>query len=64
MTYRFDYIQTFLQIMETSSISASSRHMVLSKLVVSKRISDLELPLGSSCFTDQHPADNKDRAYI
>ncbi len=51
MTYRFDYIQTFLQIMETSSISASSRHMVLSKLVVSKRITDLELPIGSSCFT-------------
>jgi DNA-binding transcriptional LysR family regulator len=51
MTYRFDYIQTFLQIMETSSISASSRRMVLSKLVVSKCIPDLELPIGSSCFT-------------
>jgi len=62
MTYRFDYIQTFLQIMETSSISASSRHMVLSKLVVSKRIADLELPIGSSCLP--HPADNRDRAYI
>jgi DNA-binding transcriptional LysR family regulator len=51
MTYRFDYIQTFLQIMETSSIGASSRRMVLSKLVVSKCIPDLELPIGSSCFT-------------
>ncbi|MCK5715830.1 MAG: LysR family transcriptional regulator [Nitrosomonadaceae bacterium] len=64
MTYRFDYIQTFLQIMETSSISASSRRMVLSKLVVSKRITDLGPPIGLSCFTDQHPGDNRDRAYI
>ena len=64
MTYRFDYIQTFFQILETSSIGASSRHMVLSKLVVSKRITNLELPIGLSCFTDQHLANNRDRAYI
>ena len=64
MMHRFDYSQTFLRIMITSGISVSSRHMVLFKLVVSKCISDLGLPLGLSCFTDQHPVGNRDHVYI
>lgn len=45
MHYRLDDILTFLQVMETGSISTTAQHMGLSKSVVSKRISDLEAVL-------------------
>lgn len=45
MKYRLDDILTFLQVMETGSISAAARQMGLSKSVISQRIADLEAAL-------------------
>ena len=46
MRYRLDDIATFLQVVDSGSISAAARRLNLSKSVVSKRITDLEAGLG------------------
>src|SRR5687767_11683343 len=50
MKWRFDDLLTFLDVMETGSITASAARLNLSKSVVSKRISDLEGALGIELF--------------
>lgn len=45
MQYRLDDILAFLQAMETGSISTAAQRMGLSKSVISKRITDLEIVL-------------------
>lgn len=46
MRHRFDDIATFIQVVETASISATARRLNVDKSVVSKRIMDLEGALG------------------
>lgn len=48
MRYRLDDIATFLQVVDSGSISAAARQLNLSKSVVSKRITDLEAALGGA----------------
>ncbi|PSH69141.1 LysR family transcriptional regulator [Phyllobacterium brassicacearum] len=50
MKWRFDDLLTFLDVMETRSITATAARLNLSKSVVSKRISDLEAALGIELF--------------
>lgn len=50
MNWRFDDLLTFLDVMETGSITASAARLNLSKSVVSKRIADLEAALGVEFF--------------
>ena len=50
MKWRFEDIQTFLDVMDSGSITATAARLNLSKSVVSKRISDLEAALGTSLF--------------
>ena len=50
MRYTLDEIETFLAVMELGTITAAAARMNLSKSVISKRISDLELALGAALF--------------
>lgn len=50
MRYTLDEIETFLSVMELGTITAAAARLNLSKSVVSKRISDLELALGAALF--------------
>lgn len=50
MRYTLDEIETFLTVMELGTITAAATRLNLSKSVVSKRISDLELSLGAALF--------------
>ena len=50
MKWRFDDLLTFLDVMETGSVTATGARLNLSKSVVSKRISDLEGALGIELF--------------
>jgi DNA-binding transcriptional LysR family regulator len=50
MKWRFDDLLTFLDVMETGSITATAARLNLSKSVVSKRISDLEGALSIELF--------------
>lgn len=50
MKWRFEDVVTFLDVMDSGSITASAARLNLSKSVVSKRISDLEVALGTSLF--------------
>jgi len=50
MRYTLDEIETFLAVMELGTITATASRMNLSKSVISKRISDLELTLGAALF--------------
>lgn len=50
MKWRFDDLLTFLDVMETGSITATAARLNLSKSVVSKRITDLEGALGIELF--------------
>ncbi|MDO9415048.1 LysR family transcriptional regulator [Pararhizobium sp.] len=50
MDWRFDDMVTFLDVLETGSITLSAARLNLSKSVVSKRISDLEQALGVALF--------------
>lgn len=50
MRYTLDEIETFLTVMELGTITAAAKRLNLSKSVVSKRISDLELSLGAALF--------------
>lgn len=47
MRYRFDDIEAFIGVVETTSVSAAARRLGLSKSVISKRVSDLEAMLGA-----------------
>ncbi|WP_163414120.1 helix-turn-helix domain-containing protein, partial [Escherichia coli] len=47
MKWRFDDLLTFLDVMETGSITMTAARLNLSKSVVSKRITDLEAALGT-----------------
>jgi DNA-binding transcriptional LysR family regulator len=50
MRWTIDEIKTFLDVMETGSVSSAAARANLSKSVVSKRISDLEAALGAALF--------------
>ncbi len=50
MKWRFDDLLTFLDVMETGSVTVTAARLNLSKSVVSKRISDLEAALGIELF--------------
>ncbi|MBZ9656419.1 LysR family transcriptional regulator [Phyllobacterium lublinensis] len=50
MKWRFDDLLTFIDVMETHSITATAARLNLSKSVVSKRITDLEGALGIELF--------------
>ncbi|MHC1547808.1 LysR family transcriptional regulator [Phyllobacterium sp. K27] len=50
MKWRFEDLLTFLDVIETGSITATAARLNLSKSVVSKRISDLEGGLGIELF--------------
>lgn len=50
MKWTIDEIKTFLDVMETGTVSGAAARTNLSKSVVSKRISDLELALGAALF--------------
>lgn len=50
MRYTLDEIETFLTVMELDTITAAAARLNLSKSVVSKRVSDLELELGVALF--------------
>jgi len=50
MKWRFDDLLTFLDVMETGSITATAARLNLSKSVVSKRITELEAALGIQLF--------------
>ena len=50
MSWRFDDIETFLDVMETGSVTATAARLNVSKSVVSKRITDLEEALGAALF--------------
>lgn len=50
MSWRFEDIQTFLDVMETGSITAAAARLNVSKSVVSKRVADLEAALGAALF--------------
>lgn len=50
MRYTLHEIETFLTVMELGTITAAAARLNLSKSVVSKRVSDLELALGAALF--------------
>lgn len=50
MKWTIDEIRTFLDVMETGSVSGAAVRTNLSKSVVSKRIADFELALGAALF--------------
>lgn len=50
MKWTIDEIKTFLDVMETGTVSGAAARANLSKSVVSKRVSDLELALGAALF--------------
>jgi DNA-binding transcriptional LysR family regulator len=50
MKWRFDDLLTFIDVMETGSVTVTAARLNLSKSVVSKRISDLEAALGIELF--------------
>lgn len=50
MRYTLDEIETFLTVMELETITAAADRLNLSKSVISKRISDLEVALGAALF--------------
>jgi len=50
MRYTLEEIRTFLAVMELGTITAVAARLNLSKSVISKRISDLELNLGAALF--------------
>ncbi len=50
MKWTIDEIKTFLDVMETGTVSGAAARANLSKSVVSKRIADLELALGAPLF--------------
>ena len=50
MRWTLDEIRTFLDVMETGTVSGAAARANLSKSVVSKRIADLELALGAPLF--------------
>ena len=50
MKWTIDEIKTFLDVMETGTVSGAAARANLSKSVVSKRIADLELALGAALF--------------
>lgn len=50
MRYSLDEIETFLAVMELGTVTAAAARLNLSKSVVSKRISDLELDIGVALF--------------
>lgn len=50
MRYDLDQLETFLSVLESGSMTAAAARLNLSKSVVSKRVSDLELELGAALF--------------
>lgn len=50
MAWRLDDLRTFLDVLETGSMTATAARLDLAKSVVSKRIADLETALGTSLF--------------
>ncbi|QND50791.1 LysR family transcriptional regulator [Phyllobacterium sp. 628] len=50
MKWRFEDLLTFLDVMDTGSITLSAARLNLSKSVISKRITDLEAALGTELF--------------
>lgn len=50
MKWTIDEVRTFLDVMDTGTVSRAADRANLSKSVVSKRISDLELALGAPLF--------------
>ena len=50
MRYDLDQLETFLAVLELGTVTAAGARLNLSKSVVSKRISDLELELGTALF--------------
>jgi len=50
MRWTLDEIRTFLDVLETGTVSGAAARANLSKSVVSKRIADLELALGAPLF--------------
>ena len=50
MKWRYDDMITFLDVVETGSITATALRLNLSKSVISKRITDLEAALGTALF--------------
>lgn len=50
MRWRFEDMTTFLDVIDTGSITAAASRLDLSKSVISKRISDLEAALGTALF--------------
>lgn len=50
MRYDLDQLETFLAVLELGTVTATAARLNLSKSVVSKRISDLELELGTALF--------------
>lgn len=50
MRYSLDEIETFLAVMELGTVTAAAARLNLSKSVVSKRIAELELGLGTALF--------------
>ncbi len=50
MRYDLDQLKTFLAVLELGTVTAAGARLNLSKSVVSKRISDLELELGTALF--------------
>lgn len=50
MRYDLDQLETFLAVLELGTVTAAAARLNLSKSVISKRISDLELELGTALF--------------
>lgn len=50
MRYDLDQLQTLLTVLELGTVTSAATRLNLSKSVVSKRISDLELELGTALF--------------
>lgn len=50
MRYDLDQLNTLLTVMELGTVTAAAARLNLSKSVISKRISDLELELGAALF--------------
>ena len=58
MNCRFDDILTFISVVEAGSVRRRGM-LNVSKSVISKRISDLEAALRSSCFCDLRAMSNR-----
>src|SRR5688572_11655159 len=50
MRWTIEEIRTFLDVMETGTVSGAAARSNLSKSVISKRIADLEARLGAALF--------------